>query len=69
MEEAGSVIILPPSPSGYQSVPSLSARLSISDTGALVISGSNLQADDAGQYMITSTNYTGALQLTITISG
>ena len=64
-----STIILPPALSGYQSTPPLSPRLSISDTGALVTNGNQLQADDAGQYMITSSNYTGTLLLTISISG
>ena len=69
MQQASNITILPPSLSAYQSMPPLSPRLSISNTGALVTNGNQLQEEDAGRYMIASSNYTGALQLTISISG
>ena len=62
------VSLLPAAPSGYQVTPPLSSRLQVSSSGHLVSSG-QLQASDAGTYMINSSDFTGVLTLTISVSG
>ena len=64
---ATSVPLLPTAPSGYTVVPALSSRLSITNSGELVSTG-QLQASDAGTYMITSSDFTGALNVTIEVN-
>ena len=66
--QPGTLQILPVSPSGNQAVPAFSSRLRVNASGSLVSSG-QLQGSDAGVYMITSSDFTGALQPTIHISG
>ena len=65
---ATSVPLLPTAPSGYTVVPALSSRLQVNSTGHLVSTG-QLQASDAGTYMITSSDFTGALNVTLSING
>ena len=65
---ATSVSLLPTAPSGYTVVPALSSRLQVNSTGHLVSTG-QLQASDAGTYMITSSDFTGALNVTLSING
>ena len=65
---ATSVSLLPTAPSGYAVVPALSSRLQVNSTGHLVSTG-QLQASDAGTYMITSSDFTGALNVTLSING
>ena len=60
--------LLPSAPSGYTVVPALSSRLSITNSGELVSTG-QLQASDAGTYMITSSDFTGSLNVTLSING
>ena len=60
--------LLPTAPSGYTVVPALSSRLMVNSTGHLVSTG-QLQASDAGTYMITSSDFTGALNVTLMING
>ena len=61
-------LMLPTAPTGYTSNPPLSSRLSVASTGMLMTTG-QLQASDAGIYNITSSDFTGALSLTLMISG
>ena len=63
-----SISILPAAPSNYNVTPPFSSRLQVNSSGHLVSSG-QLQASDAGTYMITSNDFTGALTLTISITG
>ena len=65
---ATSVPLLPSAPSGYTVVPALSSRLSITNSGELVSTG-QLQASDAGTYMITSSDFTGEFLVMIQVSG
>ena len=60
--------MLPTAPTGYTSNPPLSSRLSVTSSGMLMTTG-QLQASDAGTYNITSSDFTGALSLTLMISG
>ena len=60
--------LLPTAPSGYTVVPALSSRLMVNSSGHLVSTG-QLQASDAGTYMITSSDFTGALNVTLMING
>ena len=64
---SASISILPAAPSNYNVNPPLSSRLQVNSSGHLVSSG-QLQASDAGTYMITSNDFTGALTLTISIT-
>ena len=57
-----------PAYSGFNVTPPLSSRLDINETGHLVPSG-QLQASDAGNFMIMSRNFSGALRMTISVSG
>ena len=61
-------LMLPIATSNYTVVPALSSRLRITASGDLVSTG-QLQASDAGTYMITSSDFTGALNLTLSVSG
>ena len=65
---ATTVPLLPTAPSGYTVVPALSSRLMVNSSGHLVSTG-QLQASDAGTYMITSSDFTGVLNLILRISG
>ena len=65
---ATSVPLLPTAPSGYTVVPALSSRLSITNSGDLVLAG-ELRSSDAGTYNIMSSDFTGILQLTLNIGG
>ena len=65
---ATTVPLLPTAPSGYTVVPALSSRLMVDSSGHLVSTG-QLQASDAGTYMITSGDFTGALNVTLMING
>ena len=58
---------IPLSPSGYQVTPPLSPRLTIS-SGTLRSRG-GLQSNDSGTYTIASTDFTGIVILSLTISG
>ena len=67
---AADVSLLLPSVSSssvYQISPPLSPRLSVSSSGQLMSSG-QLEASDAGTYTITSSDFTGALKVTIEIN-
>ena len=61
-------LMLPTAPSGYTSSPPLSSRLSITNSGELVSTG-QLQASDAGTYNISSSDFTGVLTVTVSITG
>ena len=61
-------LMLPTAPSGYTVVPALSSRLQVNSTGHLVSTG-QLQASDAGTYMITSSDFNGVFVLMIRVSG
>ena len=61
-------LMLPTAPSGYTSSPPLSSRLSITNSGELVSTGF-LQFPDARTYMISSSQFEGALTLTLAVSG
>ena len=61
-------LMLPTAPSGYTVVPALSSRLMVNSSGHLVSTG-QLQPSDAGTYNITSSDFTGVLTLTISITG
>ena len=61
-------LMLPTAPSGYTVVPALSSRLQVNTTGHLVSTG-QLQGSDAGTYMITSSDFTGALMVSIRVTG
>ena len=61
-------LMLPTAPSGYTSNPPLSTRLSITNSGVLMSTG-QLQASDAGTYNISSSDFTGVLTVTISITG
>ena len=61
-------LMLPTTPSGYTSSPPLSSRLSITNSGELVSTG-QLQASDAGTYNISSSDFTGVLTVTVSITG
>ena len=65
---AGHPLMLPTAPSGYTVVPALSSRLMVDSSGHLVSTG-QLQLSDAGTYNITSSDFTGVLTLTISITG
>ena len=60
MMAATTALPLPSSPSGYDVTPPLSSRLQVNSSGHLVSSG-QLQASDAGTYMINSSDFTGVL--------
>ena len=63
---ATTVPLLPTAPSGYTVVPALSSRLMVNSSGHLVSTG-QLQASDAGTYMITSSDFTGTARLSIDV--
>ena len=61
-------LMLPTAPSSYTVVPALSSRLRVTSSGHFISTG-QLQASDAGTYMITSSDFDGVLNVTLTISG
>ena len=68
MSPASVPLQLPVAPNGYHVTPPLSSRLQVSSSGHLVSIG-QLQAGDAGTFTITSSDFTGALTLMLTIGG
>ena len=61
-------IILPMATEEYSISPSLSQRLHVNTLGLLSSDG-QLQYGDAGTYMISSSQFQGALTLILTVSG
>ena len=67
-KDPSSISLLPIAPSGYKESPSFSPRLMINSSGHLVSNG-QLQSSDAGTHMITTSDFTGSMSLTLRISG
>ena len=61
-------IILPMATEEYSISPSLSQRLHVNTLGLLSSTG-QLQASDAGTYMITSSDFIGSFKFTLLIFG